>query len=121
MAEDLKNVRLSGRANEIVDKILDSGLFEDRISIGKFALAYAIKNHFDEIDPEALDASYDSTGTNYNIGTIDDDKFLSQLIISLYPNTTTPYRYMRVLMNYGLEKLGLLLESGQLYPISNLM
>ncbi len=121
MAEDLKNVRLSGHATEIADKICDSGLFEDRISVSKFALAYAIKNHFEEIDPEALDAMYDSSGLNYNIGSIDDDKFLSQLIVSLYPDTPTPYRYVRVLMIYGLEKLGKLLEAGQLYPISNLM
>ena len=121
MAEDLKNVRLSGRATDIAERIFESGFFEDRVSVGKFALAYAIKNHFDEIDPEAFDSIYDSTGLNYNIGTIDDDKFLSQIMLSLYPETTTPYRYARVLMIYGLEKLGELLDAGKLYPISNLM
>ena len=121
MADDLKNVRLSRHATEIADKIFDSDLFEDRISVSKFALAYAIKNHFSEIDPEALDAVYDSEGSNYNIGSIDDDKFLSQLISSLYPDTKTPYRYVRALMIFGLEKLGELMDAGQLFPISNLM
>ncbi len=121
MAEDLKNVRLSRHASEIADSICESGLFEDRISVSKFALAYAIKNYFSEIDPEALDSLYDSEGSNYNIGSIDDDKFLSHLITSLYPETTTPYRYARVLMIFGLEKLGDLMSAGQLYPISNLM
>lgn len=121
MAEDLKNVRLSGHATDIADKMCDSGLFDDRISASKFALAYALKNHFGEINPELLDDLYDSTGTNYNIGSIDDDKFLFNLILSLYPNTTTPYRYVRVLMIFGLEKLGELLDEGRLFPISDLM
>ena len=121
MAEDLKNGRRSGHATEIAERICESGLFEDRISVSKFALAYAIKNYFDEIDPDILDSMYDSTGLNYNIGSIDDDKFLSQLIVSLYPDTNTPYRSARVLMIYGLEKLGELMEEGQLFPISNLM
>ena len=121
MAEDLKNVRLSLKATEITNRILESELFEDRITISKFALAYAIKNHFDEIDPEELDGKYDSGGSNYNIGTIDEDKFISQLIQSIYPNVNTPYRFARVLMIYGLEKLGELLDSGSLYPINALM
>ena len=121
MADDIKNVRLSRHATEIADRICESGFFEDRISVSKFALAYAIKNHFSEINPEDLDSMYDSEGSNYNIGSIDDDKFLSHLILSLYPDTTTPYRYVRVLMYFGLEKLGKLLDAGQLYPISSLM
>lgn len=121
MADDLKNVRLSGHATEIADRICESGLFEDRISVSKFALAYAIKNHFSEIDPEILDSTYDSEGSNYNIGSIDEDKFLSQLIVSLYPGTTTPYRYARAIMIFGLEKLGVLLDAGQLYPINSIM
>lgn len=118
MAEDLKNVHLSANASKIAERIFESGLFEDKIGVCKFALAYAVKNYFDSIDPESLDAQYDSAGSNYNIGSIDDDKFLSQLILSLYPDNTTPYRYVRVLMVYGLQKLGELLDAGLLYPIS---
>jgi len=118
MSEDLKNVRLSANASDIADRIFESGLFEDKIGVSKFALAYSIKNCFDNIDPESLDTQYDATGSNYNIGSIDDDKFLSQLILSLYPDATTPYRYARVLMIYGLEKLGELLDAGRLYPLN---
>ena len=39
MADDLKNVRLSRHATEIADRICESGFFEDRISVSKFALA----------------------------------------------------------------------------------
>ncbi len=79
MADDLKNVRLSRHATEIADRICESEFFEDRISVSKFALAYAIKNHFSEINPEDLDSMYDSEGSNYNIGSIDDDTVLSDI------------------------------------------
>lgn len=118
MSEDLKNVRLSAKTTDIADRILESGVFDDKICVCKFALAYAISKHFSEIDPELLDSAYDANGSNYNVGSIDDDKFISQLVTSVYPGTTTPYRYARVLMIFGLEKLGALLDAGQLYPLN---
>lgn len=118
MTEDLKNVRLSAHSSEIAERILDSGLFEDKIGVCKFALAYAISKHFSEIEPEKLDSQYDATGSNYNVGSIDDDSFISQLVTSIYPDTNTPYRYARVLMIFGLEKLGELMDAGQLYPLN---
>lgn len=118
MAEDLKNVRLSGAASEIADRVFDTGLFEDRISVCKFALAFAIKNHLSEINPDELELKYDSSGFNYNVGSVDEDQYISRLVSSLYPNTTTPYRYARVLIIYGLEKLGELLDVGQLLPLN---
>lgn len=121
MAEDIINLRLSGKASEIAAQIEESQFFDGKISIAKFAMAYAIKNYFDEIDPIEIDASRDSSGFNYNVGSIDGDKFISKLIESLYPDTKTPYKITRALMIFGLEKLGVLLDNGQLYPLSNLM
>lgn len=121
MAEDIINLRLSGKASEIAAQIEESQFFDDKISIAKFAMAYAIKYYFDEIDPIEIDASRDSSGFNYNVGSIDGDKFISKLIESLYPDTKTPYKITRALMIFGLEKLGVLLDNGQLYPLSNLM
>mgnify|MGYP003391329610 CR=1 FL=1 len=121
MADDLKNIRLAANASSVADSILESGIFEDKIAVAKFALAYAIKNFFNEIDPEYLDHIYDSNGSNYNIGSIDEDQFLSQMILAIYPQTTTPYRYVRVLMDFGLDKLGDKLREGTLYPISKIM
>ena len=63
MADDLKNIRLAANASSVADSILESGIFEDKIAVAKFALAYAIKNFFNEIDPEYLDHIYDSNDT----------------------------------------------------------
>ncbi len=38
-----------------------------------------------------------------------------------YPDTTTPYRYMRALMVYGLTELGKLDEKEPITAISSLM
>ena len=49
MAEDYVNIRLSAKASEIASRIEESKFFDSKISIAKFAMAYAIKNHFDDI------------------------------------------------------------------------
>ena len=121
MAEDYVNIRLSAKASEIAARIEESGLFNDKISVAKFAMAYAIKNHFDEIDPIEIDSNRDSAGLNYNVGSVDGDKYISKFIEALYPDTKAPYKITRGLMIFGLEKLGELLEQGQLYPLSNIM
>ena len=121
MAEDIVNIRLSLKASDIAARIEESKYFEDKISIAKFAMAYAIKNHFDEIDPIEIDSSRDASGLNYNVGSIDGDKFISKLIEALYPETKTPYKITRALMIFGLEKLGELLDKGTLYPLSKIM
>lgn len=121
MAEDYVNIRLSSKATDIAMCIEESKFFESKISIAKFAMAYAIKNHFGEFDPLDVDSDRDSTGLNYNVGSVDGDKFISKFIEALYPDTKTPYKITRGLMIYGLEKLGELLDNGQLFPLSNIM
>ena len=121
MAEDYVNIRLSAKASEVASRIEESKYFESKISIAKFAMAYAIKNYFDDIDPLEIDRDRDSTGLNYNVGSVDGDKFISKFIEALYPDTKTPYKITRGLMIYGLEKLGELYDEGQLFPLNNIM
>ena len=121
MLEDYINIRLSDKASEIASRIEESKFFDSKISVAKFAMAYAIKNHFDEFDPLEIDSNRDALGLNYNVGSVDGDKFIAKFIEALYPDTKTPYRITRGLMIYGLEKLGELLDNGRLYPLSNIM
>ena len=117
MAEDLVNIRLSLHANDIADKLVATGYFDYAATAAKFALAYALKNHFNEIDP----ASYvvpDTGGSNYNVGSFDSNGQLATLLKALYPQTTTPYLYARALMVFGLIKLGERIEQEGLHSIS---
>ena len=117
MATDLVNIRLSKGANEVADQLVATGYFDYTTTAAKFALAYALKNHFDEINPETYPIP-DSEGNNYNIGSIDSDGQLATLLRALYPDTTTPYLYARALMVFGLTKLGERIENEGLQSIS---
>jgi len=102
---DIVNIRLSKEANEIADQFVATGKFENVITVAKFALAYALKNHFEEFDPATFNVP-DSGGNNYNVGSADNDGKLADLLRALYPETKTPYIYARSLMVFGLMKLG---------------
>ena len=121
MAEDMTNIALSAHASEVANRMKESGYFEDALTAAKFAMSYAIKYYFDEIDCEELDKVYDANGNHYNVGSVDSDNYVSKLLTSLYPNLTTPYRYARVLMCYVLNKLGDIIEEGRLFPLSEHM
>lgn len=117
---DLVNVHLTKGANEVVEKLISTGCFDFAITAAKFAMAYALKNHFDEINPATYSLS-DSEGSNYGVGTVDPDGQLAALLRALYPETTTPYLYARALMVFGLMKLGERIDREGLQSISVLM
>ena len=117
MAGDLVNFRLSRKANEIAELLVATGYFDFVLTAAKFALAYALKNHFDEINPATYSVP-DSEGSNYSIGSLDSDGQLANLLRAIYPDCTTPYLYARNLMIFGLMKLGARIESEGLQTIS---
>ena len=116
---DLVNLRLSKEANDVAERLVATGKFENVITAAKFALAYALKNFFDEIDPENYVVS-DSGGNNYNIGTVDKDGTLSALLKAVYPDTSTPYIYARALMIFGLQKIGEKIEAEGMPTVGSL-
>jgi hypothetical protein len=119
MAEDRINIGLSIEASKIADKLEETGYFEDRLAIAKFALAYAIRNG---LDADLADYRVgDGGGTKWNIGSVDSDKYLHSLILSLYPGTETPYRYIEALMNKGLLGIGEKIATEGLGKISKFM
>lgn len=117
---DLVNVHLSKAANVVVERLEATEIFDQKITVAKFAMAYAIKNHFDEIDPAAYQLP-DSEGSNFSLGTVDPDGKIAQLLCALYPETDTPYLYARALMVFGLTKLGERIEREGLQTITALM
>jgi hypothetical protein len=120
LAEDLVNIRLSRYANEVAEQLVASKYFDYTSTVAKFALAYALKNHFDEIDPATYQVP-DAGGSNYNIGSFDSDGQLALLLKTLYPETTTPYTYARSLMVFGLNKLGERISREGLHSISSFL
>ena len=63
----------------------------------------------------------DIGGTKWNIGSVDTDQYLRNLIISLYPDVKTPYRTIEILMNKGLTSIGEIIDSEGVGKISDYM
>lgn len=117
---DLTTFRLSRKANEVAELLVSTGWFDFALTAAKFAMAYALKNHFDEINP-ATYVMPDNDGNTYNAGSLDSDGQISSMLRAIYPNCNTPYIYARNLMTFGLLKLGAKIESEGLQPISSYM
>ncbi len=116
---------LSKHATNVAEQMRDSGTFPDALAAAKFGMAYAIKYYWLQIkssnELNHLDQIYDKGGTSYNIGSVDPDKCIAEIMAALYPDSNTPYTFTRVLMCYGLNQLGDLLEDGKLFPINKNM
>lgn len=125
MTENVTTIALSKHAAEIANQMKDSGVFPDALNAAKFGMSYAIKYFWDDIGTSdkliAFDKVYDSKGNNYNVGSIDSDKYIENLMLSLYPNCESPYKFARILMCYGLNQLGDYLDNGTLFPINKFM
>ena len=106
---DITNLRLSKKAEEVAEQLKNTGKFDSAVAAAKFALAYAVKNYYEEFDPASYEAS-DNLGTNYNVGSFDNDSTLIQSIRALYPGVETPFIYVRALAVFGLEKIGEIIE-----------
>jgi len=118
--EDFTNVRLSAYASQVAEKFKDRGLFDYEYDAAKFAMGYALKNYYSSFDPSTYQVE-DNNGSNHSVGSYDGDGQVATLIKALYPDTTTPYRYMRALMVYGLTELGKIDEKETITTISSLM
>jgi len=121
MPEDLVNLSLSKRASLVADQLFSSGYFSDKISIVKFGLAYAIGHYYGKFDPSTIEQASDNDGLNYNVGSLDGDKSIFELVKCLYPNCVQPYRYARGMICFGLDKLGELFDRSELFPIYELL
>lgn len=110
---DLVNIRISSDADKIATSLKDRYHFSTNTAVYRFAMAYAMRDFKDELISkyEQLDSWYPSDGTNLNVGTVDNSKFLlSQLIVGLVPNCITPYRFIRVAIIFGLYKIKELMD-----------
>ena len=97
MSEDLMNISLSKHASGVADSLMETKAFDDALTVAKFGMAYAVKYYMNELDTleklDALGECYDSLGKNYNVGSVDSDHYIADLMFLLYPGITTPYRY----------------------------
>lgn len=109
---DLTNIGVSYEASEIAKELSSRYYFRDALSFLQFAMSYALSKHLNEIDFDVLDSEYDSSGLHYNVGSIKKAALITTTFSTLFPNCTTPYRYIRVLMIYGTLKIKERIDNG---------
>ena len=110
---DITNFRLSKAANDVADKLVATGKFDHGTSAAKFAFAYAVKNFYGKFDP----STYAVSDSNDSVGSFDD---LAPYVKVLYPETDTPYIYVRALIVFGLIEIGKVIDSGGMPKIYSL-
>lgn len=122
MQEDIKNIRISIEAEQKAKFIQEKYSFPNQVSVLRFAMAYALRDYKDKMDFELLDTQYPKDGSNYNTGSIDEsDTVVRKLIQIMYPACETPYKYARVAIIFGLNKLYEKIQSDSNLDISELM
>jgi Arc/MetJ-type ribon-helix-helix transcriptional regulator len=99
MDADKKTIGLTSSNKEIVELLLNQGLFKEQIDVARFAMALAIN---DETEAEEMEGAE----TVWNVGSFDPDGELRNLIPILYPNTKNPYKLIEFLVNIGVKKIG---------------
>lgn len=119
--EDLKNIRISADADHIIDSLIERYHFRSKGAVMQFALAYALHNYKNDIDFATLERVYPADGTNEGVGTIDSNHMFKTLIPILYPGCQTPYRYVRIAINFGLFKIGEKMDEDPSFNIASLM
>ena len=116
------NIRLSDETSSFADELKEIGHFDSKITACKFAFSYALKNCSEELgNPEARDAMYPPGGTNYNVGSVDNDGFMASIIKLLYPDVRDTVSAMRGIILFGLTKLEELHKEHSLMPLARLM
>ncbi len=104
---DLVNLAVSQEATNIMNDLLEQGLFKEQVDVLNFAAAYMLKHHSNDFFPETYTPS-DSKGSNHHVATLDPSGKLKKLIIAVYPEATEiPYIYLRALMDKGLLQLNM--------------
>lgn len=103
--EDLKNLRISQEADNIVEELKEKYYFNQTTRLLRLAAAFALRNYKDLINFQQLDYEYPKDGTNLNIGTFDENEIFKKVILIQYPYCDTPYKFARVATIFGLKKI----------------
>lgn len=106
--EDIITVGLTKETHDILQSLKDNGVFNEMQDGYRFGIALAIVQ--DLVAPETL-----SVKTFLNVGSLDRDGSIRNLITELYPDAADrPYAMAQCLAEAGLERMGYLYKNGQL-------
>lgn len=94
---------ITDEAFETANLFVEEKWFDNANEAGIFAAAYAIRNHYSDLNPTEL--RYSGGSHNYGYSSFDPDGSWEMIIRILY-NTDTPRSVFRNLIIWGLEDMG---------------
>ena len=99
MNSDRTTIGVTPSNEVILEDLVERGLFADQIEAAKFAMSIAVKANIKIEETRG-------TETKWNVGSIDKDGSIRELITALYDDINTPYKSLEFLINAGLELIG---------------
>lgn len=98
-----KNMAFTGAAEAAAKRLKDHFRLTDVLDAGRLGIAYALREGLPLGRPSDFGAI---NGSNYNVGSVDPDGELRDLLLALVPNLDEdPYRILETLMNVGTLRL----------------
>lgn len=107
---------ITDTAFNVASRFVEEQWFETVKDTGIFAVAYAIRHHFNDVNPGSL--RYPGSGHNFSYSTYDPDGTWEELIKILY-HTDTPRLYFRNLLIWGLEDIGKIIQENGVIQITD--
>ncbi len=98
MSSDKKTIGITRENIQPLEQLVTSGRFASELDAAKFALAHAIK-------AGTAAGRVEGAETKWNVGSVDSDGKLRDMLMAFYPNIDEPFRLMEYLINTGLTGL----------------
>ncbi len=114
MNNEFQQFTIPDEAFDTAKQLVDGEWFANVSEAGIFAAAYAIRKHFNSIDPGSL--YYPGSNHNYNYQTFDSNGDWEKIIRVLY-KTDTPRAYFRNLIIWGLLDIKKQLDENGLFQL----
>ncbi len=116
---DKTTISLNNDADKVLEILNEKGIFNDKVDIGRFGFAYAIKNDlWKSLNDQRVG---EGRGTTWNVGTFDKGE-MSFLVKELLPDYENVYKAVEMLTNLGLISIGKRIEESHgVFNISDFM
>jgi hypothetical protein len=113
------NIAFTAAASEAADRICRVLPFEEKVEVARIGAAYALRSGMPLTRPEDFGRT---TGSNYNIGSVDPKGELLSLIGAFHPECDEdPARVLETLMSKGVLAIAARIDDGEVRTLRDLI
>lgn len=113
------NIAFTKDVEPMARQLMSTFQLASLLDVARLGIAYAVRTGLSLSRPAGFGAD---SGANYNIGSLDPQQELRDMLTALHPYMTEdPYRVMQTLMNMGTAKLGDDVNAGRIHSLSDLL